>query len=82
MEGVDLLAGGRDERDVDRPARLVAGDDHEVRELRAALVLPERRDLERREHGLVERDAAAASRTGLDVVEDDPVQSQSATAGS
>ena len=66
MERVDLLARVGDERDVHRPARRrLAVRDDEVRELRAVLALPDRRNPERLEGGLVERDTRGASRTRM-----------------
>ena len=74
VKGIDLGARLRDEAHVDRAAPLVAADDDEVRELRPALALPERRDLERLEDRLVEGDArGGVGHRHLDVVEDDPV---------
>src|SRR5438876_7916524 len=75
VEDIHLVPRARDERDMRRPARLLplAGPDDEVRVLRAALVLPERRDPERREDGSVEGLARLGVADGQrHVVEDDP----------
>src|SRR4029453_216117 len=72
VEGVDLLARVGDEREVDRAARLGIIGDHPVRELGPALALPDRRDPERLEDGLVERDTrGGVADPDVDVVEDD-----------
>jgi hypothetical protein len=73
VEGVHLCARARDEGDVDRAAGFALVED-EVRELRPPVALPERRDLERRQDRLVERDAGGGvADADLDVVEDDPL---------
>ena len=73
VERVHLLARVRDERHVDGAARVLVAPDHEVRELRTAVALPERRYRERFEDRLVERDARArVPHDDLHVVEDDP----------
>jgi hypothetical protein len=71
MEAVDLGSRPGDEGEVDRSAQ-VAMDDDEVGELRATLVLSQRRDLERGEHGPVEaRARGGVAHADLDVIEDD-----------
>src|SRR5687768_13685443 len=73
VERIDLVARTSDEPDMERRRHLRRAGNDEVGELRAALVLPERRDLERREHGLVEPLARLdVTHAELHVVEDDP----------
>ena len=73
MERVDVGAGPRVEAEVELGCRRRRRDDVDVREARAPLALVQLRDPERREHRLVEQDAACeVAYVDVEVVDDRP----------
>ena len=72
MEGVDHLPLTGDERHVGARRRRPVGRQAEVRELRRLAVVDQQRDLERFEHGLIERPARGkVGHAQVRVVDDD-----------